>query len=73
MGVDRNEPGFDPGPAPEQEEECSWCGELKTLGFGRWEDECAECDHSHALFLADERATRRAEGGYGYSGGWTGH
>ena len=36
-------------------------------------DKCEECLDLDAQFAAEDRATRHAENGYGYSGNWSGH
>jgi hypothetical protein len=73
------EPGFDPGPQSDNRGGCEQCGaENVELHEHHVDGECCEPCYNNALeadadYAAETRATRHAENGYGYSGGWTGH
>ena len=78
---EHNAAGFAEATHDECEVTCPRCQEFLELGacVDEYEEEecCDDCQEelqeNSAQFAWEEAQTARAEGGYGYSGGWSGH
>ena len=65
-----NDAGFAEATYDEREDTCPRCADADEY---EQEECCDDCQDDLASLDWEDAQTARAEGGYGYSGGWSGH